>query len=64
MEWHCIMPEKPQRNAFEERYRVSLRDVWLNEPLFGSLSDARRLIEAYGRTASGSDRMAASAAGR
>ncbi|GGG52012.1 hypothetical protein GCM10010964_43980 [Caldovatus sediminis] len=47
VEWHYIAPGKPRQNAFVESFNGRLRDECLNEHLFGSLAEARRLIEAW-----------------
>jgi hypothetical protein len=47
VEWHYIAPGKPQQNAFVESFNGRLRDECLNEHVFGSLVEARRLIEAW-----------------
>jgi putative transposase len=47
VEWHYIAPGKPQQNAFVESCNGRLRDECLNEHVFGSLSEARRLIEGW-----------------
>jgi putative transposase len=54
MEWHCIAPGKPQQNAFVESFNarlqgncLNLQDNCLNEHVFGSLTEVRRLIEAW-----------------
>jgi putative transposase len=47
VEWHYIAPGKPQQNAFVESFNGRLRDECLNEHVFGSLAEARRLIEAW-----------------
>jgi putative transposase len=44
--WHYIEPGKPVQNAFIESFNSRLRDECLNEHLFGSLTEARRIIEA------------------
>ena len=43
--WHDIAPGKPQQNAFAESFIGRLRDECLNEHLFRSLAEARRIIE-------------------
>ena len=43
--WHYIQPGKPQQNGFVESFNGRLRDELLNETLFGSLAQARRIIE-------------------
>jgi putative transposase len=45
--WHYIAPGKPQQNGFVESFNGRFRDECLNQHLFGSLSAARRLIEAW-----------------
>lgn len=45
--WHYIQPGKPQQNGFVESFNGRLRDELLNETLFGSLSQARRIIEEW-----------------
>jgi hypothetical protein len=47
VDWHYIAPGKPQQNAFVESFNGRLRDECLNEHVFGSLAEARRLIEAW-----------------
>ena len=47
IEWHCIAPGKPTQNSFIESFNGRLRDECLNEHLFSSLPDARRIIEAW-----------------
>ena len=39
--WHYIAPGKPQQNAFIESFNGRLRDEFLNETLFTSLSQVR-----------------------
>src|SRR5207248_6575164 len=41
VEWHYIVPGKPQQNAFIESFNGRLRDELLNETLFTSLSHVR-----------------------
>ena len=43
--WHYIQPGKPQQNGFIESFNGRFRDELLNETLFSSLSEARRIIE-------------------
>jgi putative transposase len=43
--WQYIAPGKPQQNAFAESFIGRLRDELLNEEIFTSLGQARRLIE-------------------
>ena len=47
VEWHYIQPGKPTQNAFAESFIGRLRDECLNETLFASLPEARRIIEAW-----------------
>jgi putative transposase len=45
--WRYIQPGKPVQNAIAESFNARLRDELLNETLFRSLSDARRLIDTW-----------------
>jgi len=45
--WHYIAPGKPMQNGFMESFNGKLRDECLNEHVFGSLAEARRIIEAW-----------------
>lgn len=45
--WHYIQPGKPQQNGFIESFNGRLRDECLNEALFSTLPEARRIIEAW-----------------
>jgi putative transposase len=47
VEWHYIAPGKPTQNGFIESFNGRLRDECLNEHLFTSLPEARRIIEAW-----------------
>ena len=47
VEWHYIAPGKPQQNGFMESSNGKLRDECLNEHVFSSLAEARRIIEAW-----------------
>ena len=47
VEWHYIAPGKPVQNAFVESFNGRLRDECLNEHVFRSLSQARRIVEAW-----------------
>lgn len=47
VEWHYIAPGKPVQNAFVESFNGKLRDECLNEHVFGSLAEARRIVEAW-----------------
>jgi len=44
IEWHYIVPGKPQQNAFIESFNGRLRDELLNETLFASLAHARAAL--------------------
>jgi putative transposase len=45
--WHYIAPGKPQQNAFVESFNGRLRDECLNETLFSSLAETRRVLAAW-----------------
>jgi len=45
--WHYIAPGKPQQNAFAESFIGRLRDELLNEEVFVSLGQARRLLAGW-----------------
>lgn len=47
VDWHYIQPGKPMQNGFMESFNGKLRDECLNENVFTSLAEARRLIEAW-----------------
>jgi putative transposase len=47
IDWHYIAPGKPTQNAFIESFNGKLRDECLNETLFGSLADAKEMLEAW-----------------
>ena len=47
VEWHYIVPGKPTQNGFIESFNGRLRDECLNEHLFASLPEARRIIEEW-----------------
>jgi putative transposase len=47
VEWHYIAPGKRQQNGFMESFNGKLRDECLNEHVFASLAEARRIIEAW-----------------
>jgi putative transposase len=47
VEWHYIAPGKPQQNAFVESFNARFRDECLNEEVFGSLKEARVVIERW-----------------
>lgn len=44
VEWHDIAPGKPIQNAFIESFNGRLRDEFLNETLFSSLTYARSAL--------------------
>ena len=44
VDWHYIDPGKSQQNAFIESFNGSLRDALLNEKIFDTLDDARRIL--------------------
>jgi len=44
IEWHYIDPGKPQQNGYIESFNGSLRDECLNEEIFETLADARRML--------------------
>ena len=46
-EWHYIAPGKPMQNGFAESFIGRFRDECLNEHLFRSLTQARRIIERW-----------------
>ena len=50
IEWRYIHPGKPVQNAFAESFNARLREEPLNETLFRSLGETRRLIEAWRQT--------------
>ena len=47
VEWHYIAPGKPMQNGYMESFNGKLRDECLNEHVFSSLAEARRVIEAW-----------------
>jgi len=47
--WHYIDPGKPIQNAFSESFNGRLRDEFLNETLFTSLTQARPALEEWRR---------------
>ena len=49
VEWHYIAPGKPTQNAFVESFNGRLRDEFLNETLFSSLTQARFALEEWRR---------------
>jgi putative transposase len=48
IEWHYIAPGKPMQNGFIESFNGRLRDEFLNETLFSSLSAAREALAKWG----------------
>ena len=44
VDWHYIAPGKPIQNAFIESFNGRLRDEFLNETLFSSLTHARSAL--------------------
>ena len=49
VDWHYIAPGKPQQNAFVESFNARFRDECLNEEVFGSMAEARAVIETWRR---------------
>ena len=47
VDWHYIAPGKPTQNAFVEAFNGRLRDECLNETLFTSLDQARKVLDAW-----------------
>src|SRR3954447_3960869 len=47
VEWHYIDPGKPIQNAFIESFNGRLRDEFLNETLFSSLTHARVMLAGW-----------------
>jgi len=47
IEWHNIAPGKPMQNAFVESFNGRMRDECLNEHVFTTLTEARRIVEAW-----------------
>jgi putative transposase len=45
IEWHYTAPGKPVQNALVESFDGRLRDACLNEHVFSSLAEARRIFE-------------------
>lgn len=45
--WHYIAPGKPMQNAFIESFNGRLRDEFLNETLFSTLSQARAALSLW-----------------
>jgi putative transposase len=49
VDWHYIAPGKPMQNGFVESFNGRLRDEFLNETLFRSLTQARIALEDWRR---------------
>jgi putative transposase len=47
VQWHYIAPGKPMQNAFIESFNGRLRDEFLNETLFASLTQARAMLRRW-----------------
>jgi putative transposase len=47
VEWHYIAPGKPMQNAYVESFNGRLRDECLNENVFTSIAEVRRIVEAW-----------------
>ena len=47
LDWHYIVPGKPQQNAFVESFIGRLRDELLNEEIFENLPHARHVLERW-----------------
>jgi putative transposase len=47
VEWHYSAAGKPVQNAFVESFNGKLRDECLNEHVFTSLTEARRIVECW-----------------
>ena len=47
IEWHYIAPGKPMQNGFVESFNGRMRDECLNEHVFMTLVEARRIVEAW-----------------
>ena len=45
IDWHYIQPGKLQQNGYTESLNDKIRDECLNEHWFGSLAEARQIIE-------------------
>lgn len=45
IDWHYIQPGKPQQNGYTESLNDKIRDECLNEHWFGSLTEARAIVE-------------------
>jgi hypothetical protein len=60
VEWHYIAPGKPMQNGSVESFNGRLSDECLNGHLFGTLKEAREIIENGGSTTTPTDRTRAS----
>jgi putative transposase len=49
IDWHYIQPGKPQQNGYTESLNDKIRDECLNEHWFGSLAEARLIVEDWRR---------------
>lgn len=47
IEWHYIQPGKPQQNGYTESLNGKIRTEFLDEHWFGSLAEARALLEEW-----------------
>ena len=47
IDWHYIQPGKPQQNGYTESLNDKIRDECLNEHWFGSIAEARQIVEAW-----------------
>jgi len=47
IDWHYITPGKPSENGFTESLNGKVRDEFLNEHWFGSMTEVRHLMEAW-----------------
>ncbi len=47
IEWHYIAPGKPMQNGFVESFNGRMRDECLNEHVFATLAEVRRIVEAW-----------------
>jgi putative transposase len=45
IDWHYIAPCNPIQNGFVESFNGRLRDEWLKETIFSSITDARKAIK-------------------
>ena len=45
--WHYIAPGRPMQNGFVESFNGRLRDECLNEHLFASYGQARRIVDRW-----------------